>query len=112
VDSQLLYVVDGANLSTTLSASPGKHYTVVEEWDYCGDANFISMQITAADQSGVHVTSPVKNSLVGSLLKIIRTLPQSERKSLNHSTTLAPIWRHPTWHDTLGEPHAKIACAK
>ena len=32
----LAYVVNGANLNTTLNMSPGKYNVVVEEWDNCG----------------------------------------------------------------------------
>lgn len=66
VDYELLYIVDGANLNTTLSVSPGKHNTVVEEWDHCGGATYISMEITATSQSGVYVTSPPNNGSVSS----------------------------------------------
>jgi hypothetical protein len=66
VDNELLYVNDGAELKTTLPVSPGKHKTVVEEWDYCGDATFVSMEITSSSQTGVYVTSPASGSSVSS----------------------------------------------
>src|ERR1035441_8851687 len=45
VDNRLLFIVNGTKLNTTLSVSPGTHNTVVEEWDFCGGAPFISMGI-------------------------------------------------------------------
>jgi DNA-binding NtrC family response regulator len=49
---------------------------------------------------------------VGSLLRIIRALPQSERKLLDYPAASAPIWSHHKGHDISGEPHATIGCAK
>src|ERR1035441_2580412 len=46
VDNRLLFTVNGTKLNTILSVSPGTHNTVVEEWDFCGGATFISMKIT------------------------------------------------------------------
>lgn len=48
----------------------------------------------------------------GSLLKIIRALPQSERKSFKLSAASAPIWSHPKGRDTSSESHVTIAFAK
>jgi CheY-like chemotaxis protein len=42
----------------------------------------------------------------GSLLKIIRDLPRSERKSLIHTAAPAPIWRRPKGRGTLYERRA------
>jgi Bacterial Ig domain len=66
VDNQLLYVVNGTTVNTTLTVDAGGHNTVVEEWDYCGGATFVSMQINVSTQSGVYVTSPANNSTVSS----------------------------------------------
>jgi hypothetical protein len=78
----LLYVVDGANLNTTLSVSPGKHNTVVEEWDYCGGATFASMEITATNQTGVHVTSPANKGSVSSPANYVATVTSSCSKGV------------------------------
>ena len=64
VDNQLLYVVDATTLNTSLSVNTGTHNTVVEEWDYCGGATFVSMTIVVNSQPGVHVMSPANNSTV------------------------------------------------
>lgn len=66
VDYNLLYVVNGTTLNTTLPVSAGTHNTVVEEWDYCGGATYVSMTITVSGQTGVYVTSPANNSTVSS----------------------------------------------
>jgi len=46
VNNQLLYVVQGANLNTQMSLSPGAQHTVVEEWDYCGGAAYSTVDVT------------------------------------------------------------------
>jgi Chitobiase/beta-hexosaminidase C-terminal domain len=46
VDDTLIYVVDGTSLSVSLPVAPGKHGTVVEEWDHCGGASYTSLTIT------------------------------------------------------------------
>ena len=66
VDNQLVKVVNGASLNTSISIGSGKHNTVVEEWDYCGGATYWPMTITVSPQSAVWVSSPASGSQVGS----------------------------------------------
>ena len=73
VDNELVYVVNGASLSTTLPVSAGKHNTVVEEWDYCGGATFTSLAITVNSQTGVWVATPTNNGQVGSPTNYVAT---------------------------------------
>jgi hypothetical protein len=73
VDDELLYTVSGNVLKTTLTINPGNHTTVVEEWDFCGGATFVSMSITATAAAGVHVTSPANNSTVSSPVSFVAT---------------------------------------
>jgi len=40
VNSQLVYVVNGASMNTQWTLVPGSYSTVVEEWDYCGGATY------------------------------------------------------------------------
>ncbi len=82
VDSQLTYVVNGAVLNATLSVNPGAHNTVVEEWDYCGGATFVSMAITVSSLAGVHVTSPANNSTVGAPANYVATATSSCSKGV------------------------------
>jgi hypothetical protein len=77
IDSQLLFVVDGNDLKTTLSVPPGAHNTVIEEWDYCGDATFVSMKITSPGTVCVHVTSPANGSTVSSPANYVATATSS-----------------------------------
>jgi acid phosphatase len=46
VNNVLKYVVNGAQLNTTIVMSPGAEHTVVEEWDYCGGAAFTTINLT------------------------------------------------------------------
>jgi hypothetical protein len=46
LDNQLIYVVNGASLNTSLPVPAGAHNTVVEEWDYCGGAAYTPIAIT------------------------------------------------------------------
>lgn len=73
VDNQLIHVVNGTSLNTTVSLGPGKYNTVVEEWDYCGGATFTPVAITVANQTGVWVTSPANNSTVSSPANYVAT---------------------------------------
>lgn len=73
VDNNLVYVVNGTTLNTTLTLAVGPHNTVVEEWDYCGGATFTSMQITVSNQTGVVVASPVNNGYVSYLANYTAT---------------------------------------
>jgi hypothetical protein len=76
VSNKLVYVVDAKSLNTTISLSPGKYNTVVEEWDYCKGASYTPITITVGTSSGtggVSVTSPVANSAVTSPVNYVAT---------------------------------------
>jgi len=82
VDSQLLYVVNGPALNTTLAVNPGVHSTVVEEWDFCGGATFVSMTITVTTLPGVYVTLPRNNSTVSTPVNYLATATSSCSKGV------------------------------
>ncbi len=73
VNNSLVYVVNGASLTTDWPLSPGKYNTVVEEWDYCGGASYTPIAITVTNQTGVWVTSPANNSSIGSPVNYVAT---------------------------------------
>lgn len=50
---QLAYVVNGANLNTSLNFNPGTYDVVVEEWDNCGGASTASVKIAVKTETGV-----------------------------------------------------------
>ncbi len=64
----LKYVVNGTELNTSLTLSPGKYNTVVQEWDHCGGASItpITITVTEGGSSGVSVSSPANGSTVSS----------------------------------------------
>jgi hypothetical protein len=82
IDSRLLYVVDGDTLNTTLNVSPGAHNAVVEEWDHCGGATFVSLEITATSQAGVYVISPANGTTVSSPANYVATATSSCSKGI------------------------------
>lgn len=54
VDNHLIRTVQGAQLHTQVALNPGPEHTVVEEWDYCGGAQFTTVNLTVgSSQSGV-----------------------------------------------------------
>lgn len=65
VDNALQHVVDGTNLDSSVSLSPGKHLVVVQGWDYCGGAVTTPLNLTSSSSSGVNVASPANGSNVG-----------------------------------------------
>lgn len=77
VDNQLVYVVNGTSLNTSLTLNGGKHNAVVQEWDYCGGATTTSVPISVASQTGVWVTSPANNSTVSWLTNYVATATTS-----------------------------------
>ena len=46
VNNKLGYVVGGASINTMLSLPTGSQHTVVEEWDNCGGASYIPINVT------------------------------------------------------------------
>ena len=67
VNNNLAYSVQGGNLNTNLTLSPGSYYTVVQEWDNCGGSTATPTIITIPGGStlnGVAVSAPANNSTV------------------------------------------------
>lgn len=52
VDNQLISVVNGASMNTSINVSSGPHNTVVEEWDRCGGASFTPVKINVGGGGG------------------------------------------------------------
>ncbi|PYX82835.1 MAG: hypothetical protein DMG70_13610 [Acidobacteria bacterium] len=79
-----VYLVNGASLNTSLNLSPGTYNTVVQEWDNCGGSSSTPIKITVSGTStaGVHVTSPVNNSAVGSPVNYVATATSSCAKGV------------------------------
>jgi hypothetical protein len=77
VNNQLVYVVNGASLNTHWTLAPGTYSTVVEEWDYCGGATYMPVEITVSSETGVWVTSPANDSQVTSPVKYVATATTS-----------------------------------
>lgn len=76
--NQLVYVVNGASLNTSIPLNAGKYSVVVEEWDYCGGASTATVGITVkSGSSGVFVTSPANNSTVSSPANFVATATTS-----------------------------------
>lgn len=67
VNNVLKYVVPGRSLNTSLAFSPGKYYTVVQEWDRCGGATKTAIPLTVGSgSSGISVAAPNSGSTVNS----------------------------------------------
>ena len=101
------YVVKGASLNTTVSLSPGKYNTIVEEWDYCGGASVTHIDdhgraVKRGRPPGVSVTSPVANSTVTSPVSYVATASTNLRQGrsfdgdLRRTTSSSTLWTRPT----------------
>jgi len=77
VDDKLETVVNGSTMNTSVAISPGKHSTVVEEWDYCGGTSYTTVPITVTSQTGVYVSSPSNGATVGSPVNYAATASTS-----------------------------------
>ncbi len=58
----LVYTVQGANLNTNLSLSPGTYNAVVEEWDGCGGAATASVKFTVNGGNGGGTFSQIQHA--------------------------------------------------
>jgi phospholipase C len=119
VDNNLVYVVDGTQMNTTISMASGYEHTVVEEWDNCGGATYTTINLTVTggttSGSGVTVTSPTPGSTVTSPVHYVATASTNtcskgvasmgiyvnntltyvvNGTSLNYELTLAPGAQH------------------
>jgi hypothetical protein len=45
VDNRLIKVEDTVKFDGAITMTPGKHHTVVEEWDYCGGATYTAINV-------------------------------------------------------------------
>jgi acid phosphatase len=72
IDHNLTYTVNGANINTTQSLTPGAHLVVVKAWDNSG--NPFSQQINvneAAAAAAVTVSSPSDGATVSSPVQVV-----------------------------------------
>ena len=77
VDNVLKYVVASNVVNTTISLSPGKHWVVVQEWDYCGQASNAPLSVTVATTAGISVTSPANGSVVTAQVPFVASAASS-----------------------------------
>ena len=56
VNNQLIYVVNGAQLNTSISLANGYEHTVVEEWDRCGGATYTTINLTVTPPATTSVS--------------------------------------------------------
>jgi hypothetical protein len=81
VDNELVYVIKGSNLETSLALKVGKHNITIHEWDHCGKSTQAKRSITVAASAPpptsqppkLIVTSPAKNSSVTSPATYVAT---------------------------------------
>jgi len=95
VDSELVKVVNGNQLNTSISFNVGNHNTVVQEWDHCGGSTYTSIAVNAVNQSGVYVTSPIPNSTVGLQANYVATATSTCRSAWRPSAASCatpPAW--------------------
>ena len=69
----LVYTTAGSNLNTSINLNPGTYNAVIVAWDHCGGASTAGVKISVQQGSGVHVTSPANNSIVGSPVNFAAT---------------------------------------
>lgn len=60
VDDKLQWSADGTTVNTTITLTPGAHYVVVQNWDYCGGATKTGLNLMISDNS-----TPPASSLPG-----------------------------------------------
>jgi hypothetical protein len=56
VNNQLVTVQNGASLNTQVNLGAGAQNTVVEEWDYCGGASYVPLNVTV-QQNGTKLSN-------------------------------------------------------
>jgi len=68
VNNSLVYVVNAAQLNTTIALATGSEHTVVEEWDHCGGAAYttINLTVATATTTSVSITANPTSIAVGS----------------------------------------------
>ena len=65
VNNKLVYVVNAAQLNTSISLNQGSEHSVVQEWDHCGSATNTTINLTVVP-AGVSVSTPRPGSTVSS----------------------------------------------
>jgi hypothetical protein len=64
VNNVLTYVAAGSKLNTQVSLAPGPEHTVVEEWDNCGGAAYVTDNVTVTTPAPPTVTLTAKPSVI------------------------------------------------
>jgi len=77
VDNALQFVVNGNTVNTSITLSPGKHYVVVQDWDFCGGSTTAPLNLSVAVSAQVTVISPAQGSTVGTQVPIVASATTS-----------------------------------
>jgi hypothetical protein len=87
VNNQLVYVVNGTQLNTQITMNPGPEHTVVEEWDYCGGAEFTTVNLTVASPAKpvVTITADSPTITAGSSSTLTVTAANATQASISGS---------------------------
>jgi phospholipase C len=64
VNSKLIYVVDAATLNTEITLSVGSQQATVEEWDKCGGATYVNLDLTVEASAAPTVDITAKSSTI------------------------------------------------
>ena len=91
VNNKLIYTVNGATLSTSISLGTGAEHTVVEEWDKCGGAAYTTINLTVGSStktlSAIAVTPSNPSVTVGSQEQFTATATYSDGSTANVTST-------------------------
>jgi phospholipase C len=84
VNNKLIYVVNGAQLNTSISMANGPEHTVVEEWDYSGGATYTTVDITVGNLPAptVNITADHPTIPAGSSSTLIVTATNSTQVTI------------------------------
>jgi phospholipase C len=68
INNQLTYVVDSTTLNTSIALNAGSQQTTVEEWDYCGGATYvlIDLNVVVPEPPTVAITANSSTIAAGS----------------------------------------------
>jgi hypothetical protein len=94
VDNKLIYVVDSTTLDTQITLSPGAEHTVVEEWDKCGGASYVTINLTVASSgttpTSISVTPSSASFAMGATQQFTATAKYSNGSTAN--VTSSATW--------------------
>jgi phospholipase C len=83
INNQLTYVVDSTSMNTSIALNAGSQQTTVEEWDYCGGATYVLIDLNVVVPEPPTVAITASSSTIAAGSSTVLTVTASNATSVS-----------------------------